>query len=70
MQATVQPSLSNVQVELLKLFAAGVPDAHLEELKFVIARYLLEKARVEADKAAEAKGYTPENLQQILQKQL
>jgi len=69
MQGTVQPTLSNLQIELLKLFAAGIPDAQLEELKFIIARFLLEKARTEADKAAEVKSYTPENLKNAIRKQ-
>ena len=49
--------LSNLQLELLQLYAAGVPDAFLPELKNVIANYLLEKARDEADRQWAARGY-------------
>ena len=49
--------LSNLQLELLQLYAAGVPDAFLPELKNVIANYLLEKARDEADRQWTARGY-------------
>lgn len=49
--------LSNLQLELLQLYAAGVPDAFLPELKNVIANYLLEKARNEADQQWDARGY-------------
>lgn len=49
--------LSNLQLELLQLYAAGVPDEYLAELKNVIARYLLEKARDEADRQWDARGY-------------
>ena len=47
--SSVNPPLGNVQAELLKLFSADIPDAHLAELKSVIARFLLEKARDKAD---------------------
>lgn len=49
--------LSNLQLELLHLYAAGVPDAYLPELKNIIANYLLEKARDEADRQWDARGY-------------
>ena len=48
---------SNLQLELLQLYAAGVPDAYLPELKNVIANYLLEKARDEAGREWDARGY-------------
>ena len=43
------PQLSNIQAELLKLFPADIPDKHLGELKNIIARFLLDKARDKAD---------------------
>ena len=52
-----RPPLSNIQMELLKLYAAGVPDDYLPEIKEMIARFLLEKARAEAGKVWEEKGY-------------
>jgi hypothetical protein len=45
----IQPPLSNIQAELLKLFSADIPDKHLFELKNMIARFLLDKARDKAD---------------------
>ncbi len=56
----IRPPLSNMQMELLKLYAAGVPDAYLEEIKEMIARYLLSKAREEAGKIWLEKGYNTE----------
>jgi len=49
---TLQFPLFNIQQELLKLYAAGVPDQHLPELKIknIIAQFLFEKARKEADR--------------------
>jgi hypothetical protein len=65
---SVNPPLSNVQAELLKLFSAGIPDKHLLELKKVIAKFLLEKGRDKADVIWDEKGYTDERLQEILDK--
>ncbi len=63
---SVHPPLSNVQVELLKVFSAEVPEKHLPELKKVMAKFLLEKARDKADAEWDAKGYADEKLLQIL----
>lgn len=63
---SVHPPLSNVQVELLKLFSAEIPEDHLLELKKVIAKFLLDKARDKADAIWDEKGYTDDTLQQIL----
>lgn len=63
---TLSRPLSNMQLELLKLYASGVPDSYLPEIKNVIARFLLEKARAEADKVWDEKGYTPETVEQWL----
>ncbi len=65
---SVHPPLSNVQAELLKLFSAEIPENHLLELKKVMAKFLLDKARDKADAAWNEKGYTDEKLQQILDK--
>ena len=46
---SISPPLSNIQAELLKLFVADIPEKHLVELKNIIARFLLEKARDKAD---------------------
>lgn len=55
--ANVQPPLTNLQVELLKLFARQLPEG-LAAIKDMIAQYLLEKTFAEADKAQEEKGYS------------
>lgn len=65
---SIHPPLSNIQAELLKLFAADIPDKHLIEIRNMIARFLLEKARDKADAVWEEKGYTTEKLEQILNK--
>ncbi len=66
--SSVHPPLSNVQAELLKVFSADISDNHLAELKNIMARFLMDKARDKAHEALEEKGYTDEKLQQMLKK--
>ena len=54
---SIKPPYSNMQIELLKLYAAGVPDEVLPEIKELIARFLLEKASEESGKIWLEKGY-------------
>lgn len=63
---SINPPLSNIQAELLKLFSANIPEKHLAELKNMMARFLMEKARDKADAEWDQKGYTDEKLKQIL----
>ena len=49
-------------MELLKLFATQLSDTHLVELKNMIARFLLEKARDRADQIWDERGYSDEKL--------
>ena len=65
---SVQPPLSNIQSELLKLFSTEIPEIHLFDLKKVMAKFLLDKARDRADTIWDEKGYSDEKLQQILDK--
>ncbi len=58
----INPPLSNLQMELLKLYASGLEDEHLTELKIVIAKFLLEKARKKADKIWDDRGYSETTL--------
>lgn len=63
---SVHPPLSNVQAELLKLFSAEIPENHLLELKRVMAKFLLDKARDKADAIWDQKGYSDDSLLKIL----
>jgi len=58
----VNPPLTNVQQELLRVFATQVSEEHLLELRQVIARFLLEKARDRADQIWEEKGLTEQGM--------
>jgi len=66
MQNKLTTPLSNVQQELLKLFAADVPDHHLEELKLEMSKFLLKKTREEADKAWEEKSLSDAKIKKKL----
>lgn len=60
------PPLSNVQVELLKLFSVDLPEEELIELKRVIAKFLLERARDNADEVWDKKRYSDAGLNDLL----
>ena len=64
----VQPPLTELQAEMLKLFATKVSEEDLIEIRNMIARYLLERARDEADAIWDERGYTDEKLKQLLEK--
>jgi hypothetical protein len=65
-EKAVLPPLSNLQMELLQLYASGVPDEYLTEIKEMIARFLLSKAREEAARVWAEKGYDDETAQQLV----
>lgn len=61
---STRPPLSNMQMELLKLYSAGVPDEYLTEIKEMIARFLLAKAREAAGESWQAKNYSDKTAEQ------
>ncbi len=64
-QTVINPPLSNVQMELLKLYATDIEDATLLELKKTMAKFFLDKMRSSADKIWEEKGYSDTQMQEI-----
>ncbi|MBO0934649.1 hypothetical protein [Fibrella aquatilis] len=62
----LQPPLTNVQAELLKVFSRQIPDEDLLELRRVMASFLLQKARQRADAIWEQKQYTDSTFDQLL----
>ncbi|MCB0530794.1 MAG: hypothetical protein H6574_10920 [Lewinellaceae bacterium] len=62
MSTPVAPPLTNVQLELLKLFAIGVSDEEVLEIRRILARYFMEKAVTGATEIWKEKGYTTEQL--------
>lgn len=58
---TTQP-LSNIQLELLKLYANNVSEKDLLAIKRLLAKFFMQKAIAEADKVWDEKGYTNETM--------
>ena len=58
----IQPAkkLSNLQLELLKLYASNVPEEDLLAIKGFLAKFFSERLMDEADKVWEDKGYSNE----------
>ncbi len=62
---SAQP-LSNLQHELLKLYASNIDDADLINIKRYLAKYFADKAITEADKIWDKNKYTNETMEQWL----
>jgi hypothetical protein len=60
---TTQPaSLSNMQIELLKLYANNISEKNLLEIKMLLARYFAQQATEAMDKVWEEKQLTPQDM--------
>ena len=60
------PPLTNLQLELLKLYAITVSDEELEEIKSLLARYFAERLTSRVQRIWEAKGLTEADMEQWL----
>lgn len=58
--------LSNLQQELLKLYASDIDDADLLHIKQYLAKYFADKAIKEADKIWDEKKYSNDTMNQWL----
>lgn len=54
--------LSNLQVELLKLYANGVDETNLREIKSILAKYFADKASDAMDEFWEEEKLTAEDM--------
>ncbi len=59
----IQKPLSNVQLELLKLFSTDMSDEDLDELKSVITQFYAKKAMDLADKIWDERGLTQDDME-------
>jgi len=66
MEAVKQP-LTNLQLELLRVFSREVSEKELLEIRQLLAQYFAEKAMDLADKSWEEKGYTEEDEDRFLE---
>jgi len=58
--------LSNVQIELLKLFSTNLSDQELTELKDLLAGFYSEKAISQADAIWDDRGLNNEDMEKLL----
>ena len=65
MQSTSN-KLSNLQLELLKIYSRDIKDNELLEIKEILARYFANKAMDEADRIWNERGYSNELMDKIL----
>ena len=66
MTAEIRSPFTNLQMEMIQLFSKEIPEPQLLEIRTMIAKYLLEKARDTADAAWDRKGYTQTTIEQLL----
>ena len=57
-----QKSLSNMQLELLKLYANDLPDRQLHDIKLLLAQYFAQKATEAMDIQWEERGLTEQDM--------
>jgi hypothetical protein len=62
----MSPSLSNVQIELLKLYSTNLSEKDMADLKDQLAKFYAEKSIRLADEAWDKKGYTNNDMNSIL----
>ncbi len=55
---TYPQKLSNLQLELLKIFSRNISDNQLLEIKGILSRYFADKATDAFERLAEEKGWT------------
>lgn len=65
MTAVSQP-LTNLQLELLKLYSLDLPEESLLDIKRLIARYFADKAADEMDRLWEEKDWNNETMDEWL----
>lgn len=55
-------SLSNIQRELLKMFAHDLPESQLQEIRALLAKYFAERVDAETDRLWKEKGWSEEQM--------
>ena len=60
------PKLSNMQLELLKIYSKNLPEEQLLEIKHLLSEYFAKKIVEEADRVWLERGYTDEYMERLL----
>jgi len=58
----LKPGFSNLQLELLKLYANGISDQQLIEIKWLLGKYFAEKATTDMDQIIKGKGLSESDI--------
>ena len=61
---TAQKKLTNLQLELLKVFSHELPEEQLLEIRQLLAKYFAQKVDEEMDRLGEERGWTEETMRQ------
>jgi len=61
---TKQTNITNLQLELMKIFSFQLEEKQLFEVKSILAKYFAEKASTEMDKLWNEKSWTNETMEQ------
>ena len=64
--SVIDKPLTNLQLELLKLYSFDLSEEQLLEVKRLLANYFADKATDEMDKLWEEKGWTDETMDEWL----
>jgi len=67
---SVSGQLTNLQLELLRIFQYELTQSQLIEIKSLLASYFASKATAEMDKIWDEKKWTPELMDELLNKDL
>jgi hypothetical protein len=59
---TIPQPFTNLQLELLKIYARQIPEEDLLEIRGLLAQYFMDKASDLADKVWDEKGLTEEKI--------
>ncbi|MEO8150780.1 MAG: hypothetical protein ABI723_24315 [Bacteroidia bacterium] len=57
----LQTGLSNLQLELLKIYSGNIPDEQLTDIRLLLSNYFAEKATEAMDKVIKEKGLSEED---------
>ena len=68
-QLTLERPLTNMQMEMLKLFSADLSDAELKEVSDMLSKYLMKKSRERATEIWDENGYNEKTIRKWLNKE-
>jgi hypothetical protein len=63
---STNPSLSNLQLELLKMFARQVPEEDLIAVRSMLVQYFAQKAIAQADAVWEEQGWKASDTEDLI----